>query len=35
MTAVLLKLEADGGLDVRGRMELKTCGGKPAAGEEI
>jgi len=35
MTAVLLKLEADGGLEVRGRMESKTCGGKLAAGEKI
>jgi len=30
MTGVLLKLEADGGLEVRGRMQSKTCEGKPA-----
>jgi len=35
LTEVLLKLETDGGLEVRERMELKMCGGKPAAGEKV
>jgi len=35
MTGVLLKLEADGGLEVRECMQLKTCGRKSAACKTI